>query len=231
MILSALLALSQPAAALDVHWWGVGPTLGTVAVPAQYPVAFPGIVFTDGGDEKVQYVRGDIDFGVKGVLYPSANGRLGARGLVGLGLGSPWSSGQLTLEYDHAFVKESGFQMLIGAGIGAGTERFGGTEGSHENGYLIVNYFPIRAQLTALLRDKTRAYELDLFGAYHIAADQTYFAGEGADGVTPADSDALTDGVALYLKVGVEATVYFGDFKSQKSQKSASNKNTRNKRR
>lgn len=226
MILAALLALSQPAAALDVKWWGVGPTVGTIAVPGKYPVGLPGNAQEADNTDKVQRVGGDIDFGVHAVLYPSANGRLAARGLVGLGLGSPWSSGQLTVEYDYAFVKESGFQMLIGAGLGAGTERFGGTEGKYEDGYLVVNYFPLRAQLSALLRDKTRAYELDLFTAYHVAADQTYYSGPNAEGVTP---EGL-EGAALYLKVGIEATVYFGDFKTDKSQKGGGRKGRKNKR-
>jgi hypothetical protein len=213
MLLCSLLALSQPAAALDVKWWGIGPTVGTVAVPANYPFSFPANAKDENGDPLVQKVKGDIDFGVRGVLYPNANGRIGVRGLVGLGLGSPWSSGQLTIEYDHAMIKEDGFQLLIGAGIGAGTERFGGVD-SAPDGYLITNYFPIRAQLGALLRDRSRAYELAIFGAYHIAADQTYYAQKGADGYTASDA-ALVAG-ALYGKVGIEATVYFGDFETEK---------------
>lgn len=227
MILAALVALSQPAAALDVKWWGVGPTLGTVAIPSQYPVGFPSNAKDGDGDPKVQKVNGDILFGVHGVLYPSGNGRIGARGLVGLGLGSPWSSGQLTIEYDHALIKEEGFQLLFGGGIGAGTERFGGTE-AHPDGYLVVNYFPIRAQITPLLRDKTRAYELDIFGEYHIVADQTYYKQAGANGETPEGLGGLG---AIYLKVGVEATVFFGDFKTDKKsgggKKSGGNKKNR----
>ena len=219
LLFCTLLALSQPAAALDVKWWGVGPTLGTVAVPATYPFSFPVNAKSD-GDLLVQKVKGDIDFGVHGVLYPTGNGRIGVRGLVGLGLGSPWSSGQLTVEYDHAMIKEDGFQLLVGAGIGAGTERFGGVSSAPE-GYLITNYFPLRAQLSALLRDRTRAYELSIFGAYHIAADQTYYAEKGADGLTVAEALALPGAPlvagALYGKVGVEATVYFGDFQTDRA--------------
>lgn len=227
MLLTALLALSQPAAALDVKWWGVGPTIGTVAIPGEYPIGFPDNAKKN-GSPMVQKVAGDIDFGVHAVMYPTGNGRIGARGLVGLGLGSPWSSGQLTVEYDHAIVKEDGFQLLLGAGIGAGTERFGGTT-DHEDGYLITNYFPLRGQVTALLRDRTRAYELNLFGAYHIAADQTYFANKDAEGTRPTGVGGLA---AVYAKLGIEATVFFGDFKSDKNGgKQASSKGSKKKRR
>lgn len=225
MILAALLALVEPAAAIDVKWWGVGPTVGTVAIPGTYPVGFPENAKDGNGTPKVQKVGGDIQFGAHGVLYPSGNGRVGARGLVGLGLGSPWSSGQLTLEYDHALLKEQDFQLLFGGGIGAGTERFGGTD-AHPEGYLVVNYFPLRAQLTALLRDKTRAYSLGIFGEYHVVADQTYFASAEATGKTPETFEGLT---ALYLKVGVEATVYFGDFKAEKKKGGGNNRNSKGK--
>lgn len=215
MILAALLALSQPAAALDVKWWGVGPTIGTTAIPANYPFSFPiNAKDPETKEPLVQKVKGDIDFGLHGVLYPTANGRFGARALVGIGTGAPWTAWQLTLEYDLAMVKEDGFQLLLGAGIGAGTERFGGTADAPD-GYLVTDYFPLRAQLTALLRDRTRAYEVNLFGAYHIAAGQTYYSEKGAEGYTVEDSGELVAGAA-YGKLGVEATVYFGDFRSQK---------------
>ena len=212
MFLAALVALTQSAAAIDVKWWGVGPTVGTVAIPSQYPVGFPSNAKDGEGDPKVQKVNGDILFGAHGVLYPSGSGRIGARALVGLGLGSPWSSGQLTIGYEHALIKEESFHLLFGGGIGAGTERFGGTE-AHPDGYLVVNYFPVRAQITPVLRDKTRAYEVDIFGEYHIVADQTYFKQDGADGQTPEGLGGLG---AVYLKVGVEATVFFGDFKNER---------------
>ena len=38
MMLSLLLALTPTASALDLMWWGVGPTLGTMLFPDQYPI-------------------------------------------------------------------------------------------------------------------------------------------------------------------------------------------------
>jgi hypothetical protein len=223
MILSALLALSQPAAALEVKWWGVGPTVGTMAIPGRYPFAFPANakgVDEEGneykGDPLVNKVRGDISFGARGVLYPTARSRLGARGLIGLGIGDVWTSGQLTLEYDAAVINEDGFQLLLGAGVGAGTERFGGGTAEAPDGYLVANYFPLRAQVSTLLRDKVRAYEVNLYGTWHIVADQTYFADKTVeDGITGADVGGIPG--AVYGGLGIEATVFFGDFRSGKA--------------
>ncbi|MDP2311381.1 MAG: hypothetical protein Q8P41_00635 [Pseudomonadota bacterium] len=215
MLLTLLLSLAQPAAALEVKWWGIGPQVGTMAVPGNYPFAFPDNAKDEANSPLVEKIRGDISFGAHGVLYPAAKSRLGARALVGLGTGQSWSSWQFTLEYDGALVNEDGFQLLAGAGIGAGTERFGGTVDAPD-GYLVANYFPVRGQVTALLRDRTRAYEISIYGTWHIVADQTYYDFKGADGITGAEADALVPG-ALYGGFGVEASVFFGDFRSKKS--------------
>jgi hypothetical protein len=214
VILSLLLALAPAAHALDTRWWGIGPTVGTMAIPGRYPTAFPANAKDAAGDPLVQKVRGDISFGAHAVLYPDKLNRLGLRGLIGVGIGQPWTSGQLTLEYDRAIVHSDGFQLLFGAGLGAGTERFAGVD-SVPDGFLVTNYFPVRAELAALLRDKTRAYEVSLYGTWHIVADQTYHAIQGDDGITGADA-AVVPG-AFYAGVGIEATVYFGDFRKKKT--------------
>jgi hypothetical protein len=214
-LITLLAALVQPAAAIEVKWWGIGPTVGTIAVPTTYPVSLPRNAREDQkqfGDPLVEGTKGDIHFGAHGVLYPTGGSRIGGRALLGLGLGSPWTSYQFTLEYDGALIKDSGLQLLVGLGVGAGHERFGGTD-ANPDAFLVVNYFPVRAQIDGLLRDKTRAYEIGIFGEWHIAADQTYFASADADGVSGADVDGLPG--ALYLKVGLEATVYFGDFRTE----------------
>lgn len=217
MLLSSLLVLAQPAAAIDIKWWGLGPTVGTMAIPGKYPFAFPDNAKDADDEPLVQKVNGDISFGARGVLYPAARSRLGARALVGLGTAAPWTSWQFTLEYDGALVSQDGFQLLLGAGIGAGTERFGGID-TAPDGYLVSNYFPVRAQLSALLRDRPRAYEIAIYGTWHIVADQTYYAIQGADGITGADSDTVVPG-ALYGGLGIEASVFFGDFRNQKRRK------------
>jgi hypothetical protein len=213
MILGLLLATVDSARALDTQWWGIAPTVGTMAIPGRYPSSFPANAKDADGEPLVEKVRGDISFGVHGVLYPVRADRLALRGLIGLGIGQPWSSFQATVEYDHALVNTDGFQLLAGAGIGAGTERFSGVD-TAPDGYLVANYFPVRAQVSALLRDRTRAYEVSLYGTWHIVADQTYYADQDDEGLTGAD--AATVPGAFYAGIGIEASVFFGDFKNKK---------------
>ncbi len=213
MILALISVLSAPVHAFDVHWWGVGATVGTLAIPGRYPSAFPLNARSAEGDPLVEKVRGDVSFGVHALLYPDNRNRLGLRGLLGVGIGQPWSSAQVTLEFERALVSSDGFQLVAGGGLGAGTERFSGTrDAAHSR--LIVNYFPVRAQIGPLLRDKSRMYEIAIYGAWHIVADQTWYEDDDAEGVTGADVAALPG--ALYAGVGVEASVYFGDFRSKR---------------
>ena len=205
-----LLALLPSAHALDVRWWGVGPTVGTVAVPTRYPVLFPTLA-----KEEITAVRGDVEVGAKAVLYPGTSGRLYGLGTLGFGTG-PFFQADLTVGYQGVLVKEQDFQLLLGGAIGAGHEKYDGAdEGTVTDDRLMVNYFPVRADLNALLRDKSRAYELGLFANWHIATSQGYCIGDqSGDDCARAKGDKTVGG-ALYLAVGAEATVYFGDFRNK----------------
>lgn len=201
-----LAALCTPAHALDLKWWGVGPTLGTVAIPGKYPVALPTVA-----QGQVDKVKGDAEIGAEGVVYPSGTGRLFLHAQLGFGT-SGYGQQEFTVGWDQALVKDEEFQLLLGAGIGAGHERF---KDKAEHDYLDVNYFPARVQLSALLRDRTRAYQIDLYGLYHIVGGQQYcVSATAADCTTGADGGGLIAG-ALYAGMGAEATVYFGDFRSK----------------
>lgn len=203
------LALTTSALALDLKWWGVGPTLGTMAIPTRYPTSLPTVA-----QGKVDKVKGDAAIGVEGVLYPSGSGRVFGRGTVGLGT-SGWVAPELTLGWDQVLYKDEEFQLLFGAGLGAGSETFH-SEG--EEDLLRVSYFPLRAQFSALLRDRVRAYEVDLFATYHIVGEQLYC--ENAQQAADDDCTSGAEGAgviagAVYLGIGAEATLYFGDFKSK----------------
>lgn len=206
MMFLTLLALNAPAHALDLKWWGVGPTIGTLAIPGKYPVALPTVA-----QGEVDKVKGDVEIGARGVIYPSGNGRV--FGLATLGFGtSGWGQQEFTLGWDQALVKDEEFQLLFGAGIGAGHERF---KDKANGDYLNTNYFPIRGQLTALLRDRVRAYAVDIYGTYHIVGGQEYCTSTtDASCTSGKDGGSLIAG-ALYVGVGAEATFFFGDFRSK----------------
>lgn len=203
------LALTTSALALDLKWWGVGPTLGTMAIPTRYPTSLPTIA-----QGEVEKVRGDAALGVEAVLYPSGSGRVFGRGTVGVGTAG-WVAPELTLGWDQVMYKDEEFQLLFGGGLGVGTETF---HSPGEEDFLRVSYFPLRAQFSALLRDRSRAYELDLFATYHIAGEQLYCESQTQASNGNCSSGADGAGViagAVYLAVGAEATLYFGDFKSK----------------
>jgi len=210
MILALLLA-STPAHALDLRWWGVGPTVETMVIPTKYPSAFPAVVRTDGDTTLVDKVRGDVEVGAHAILYPGTAGRIWGIGTIGFGT-SGWIQPELTIGYDGVMVKDSEFQLLLGVGLGAGHERYNNKE---DGTFLRANYFPVRVNLDALLRDKSRAYELGLWGTYHIVAAQEYCDKDGGNCLA-GKGDADVAG-ALYAALGVEATLYFGDFRSKGS--------------
>ncbi len=206
MIALALALLSEPAAALDLKWWGVGPTIGTMAIPGQYPVALPEVAQGD-----VDKVKGDVEFGVRGVVYPGVSGRLFVLGTLGFGT-SKWGQQEFTVGWDQVMIKEEEFQLLLGAGIGAGHERF---KDKGDTDFLNVNYFPIRLALTAMLRDRVRAYQIDIYGLYHIVGGQEYCMSDvDSDCVSGKDGGGLIAG-AVYAGLGAEATVFFGNFRSK----------------
>lgn len=217
MILALLLSL--PAQAIDLKFWGVGPTIGTMAIPPNYPLAIPANAEDADGTALIPKVKGDVEIGARGVAYPTGSGRLAARAVLGFGT-KKWNRQELVLGYDHALVKEGDFQLLLGGGIGAGTEKFHSTAEGDE-AFLRTNYFPLRVELDALLRDRTRAYEFGLYGAFHIVGDQTWYDQPGDTDPTSGSEAANTifgaAGVAggSYASLGAEARVYFGDFKSR----------------
>lgn len=223
MILSLLLALTPDASAIDYKWWGAGPQISTMLFPSAYPVSFPAGAKEDskiGNDPLVDKVGFDLNIAGRAVLYPTSAGRLGARLQFGLGANA-YANQEFTLEYELTLKKQGTLQVLAGGGIGVGHERFHSLQ---DEGYLNVSYYPIRAEISGLLRDNTRAYELGLWGTYHIAGSQNYYKNAEAE---PIDGNA--DGVvagALYFGLGLEATVFFGDFKTdgKKSNNNSSSK-------
>ncbi len=228
----SLIALIGTAQAIDLKWWGVGPNIASNLFPIEYPTSFPAgakVGGLTGGDPLVDKVGFDLEVGGRGVLYPTSAGRLGARFQLGFGQNRFFRQ-EFTLEYDGTIVKQGSFQLLFGGGIGVGHERFNDDLGED---WLSVNYYPLRVQLAGLLRDNSRAYELGIFGTWHIAGAQKYYQNAADNNPTDGKGNASVAAGALYFGVGLDLTVYFGDFftdKKKRTNKNGSNNNRKKKR-
>ena len=180
----------------DGPWmWGVGPTVGTIVYPGRFPAKLPAAL--DGlGD-----VNGDVKLGGHGMVYLDAQNRLGTH--VDFGLGKGFSSIAWTLEYERVLVRGGGFHVFAGAGGGFGKYKFS----NDTVGTLKVPTYEIRGQLGAMYKQHRTAEELSIFLKVPFNGNPTF---TDLDGV---DSDS-NGGNLLHL--GMELTVYYGDFKVKK---------------
>lgn len=203
-LLSLVLCLAGEAHA-GVTMWGVGPTVSTVLYPIRYPKAFPKAA--DDLGWSYDGSRGDFSLGAHGIFYVDMDSRLGAR--AGVGWGAGWSHRWIDVEYERIFTSDSGFHLLGGVGLGLGQDGFTDTVDNQ----LDASFFMGRADFGGIYRDKVRAYELDLYAQYSVVAEHRF---------TPAgseESEVIKGAGSRYPAIGVEATVYFGDFTPPKSGK------------
>jgi hypothetical protein len=186
---------SDPAWALDPYMWGVGPRIGTTAIPGRYPWRFPEYVRENGA---LLRVRTDLLFGVDAVYYASGKSRAGVFG--GFGLGRSYFDVHLQFEYDYV-VSAGAMDFLVGGGLGFGSMTFQGDAAGSER--LVVPYYPVRVESSAQIRDNSRAYQLTLWSQYSIPSNHFYRDYNGFD-------QDVSGG--FYLGVGLELSVMFGDF-------------------
>jgi hypothetical protein len=194
--IALLFAALSPSAQADPHMWGVGPTVSTVVFPVTYPGKLPTAV-----PSSFDFDGARLDVGVGGhaVLYLDNDSRLGLR--AGLGGGGGWSNRFIDAEYERVLLTDAKFHMLGGVGLGLGAGSF--TDPSED--LLQLNYALLRTQLSGIYRDKNKAYEVGLFAQYHLPLEHRY---------TPAggQTETIKGKGSRYGSVGLEGTVYFGDF-------------------
>lgn len=208
----ALLALlsSTPAHALELRFWGVGPTMGTMLFPGAYPLAAPSNVDTADGGLKIEKVRGDVEIGVRGILYPGPKGRLSARFDHGFGTNG-FSRNEFVVGYDKVAWRDEELQVLVGGGAGVGGETF--PQKDDGDGYLDVSYYPLRAEASALLRLGDQAVEVGAHADFHLVSQQPWYRNSDDEDPLPGSAgSSIGLSGAAYLGVAVEATYYFGDF-------------------
>lgn len=204
------------------HQGGIGPTIGTTGFPVEYPIFFPELALGAAGSPLVEPVTFDLDVGIHAVYYLGQGGRVGARFTIG-GNFATFGEQEFTVEYDWILTRIERSQIFAGGGLGFGHDRFGAdADATNPDAYLDVAYFPLRAQVGVLVRDRSRAYEANLFGTWHIAGEQVFsLSGKTEDETTgtavadPFGTDSTKSDAALYVAIGGELTLYFGDFRNQ----------------
>jgi hypothetical protein len=220
MILSLLIASLGTAEAKsnEPFMWGVGPNIGTYLYPFSYPSNFPkGKDGSPSPRDNMDSMDGDFQIGAKGTLYMNRDYRLWGLGNIHRGSSADYKGRSLTVGVDKILLRENGLNFFVGGGGGMGQFTF---DQKSENGKLSGRQLYFRANAGALYRNVKQAYEFSVFGMLGTTGEEVYeyndveytnegiFSAEGAE-------DSLSGG--LYMPVfGVEATVYFGDFKPNK---------------
>lgn len=200
-VVALALMTASPAYALDAWMWGVGPKVGTMALPGQFPMAFPPAVKDEG---ELAKVRGDVILGVDAVYYANSSTRLGASGAFDVGKGFYDMSAMI--EYNWV-TQSDALDFILGAGAGAGTMKWTTGQAS-----LRVPYYPLRGEIGALIRDQSRGYQGTVFAQYNLPSNHFYTDALGAE---------VEVGRGIYFTVGVEVAVMFGDFTPPRPKKKA----------
>lgn len=206
-----LLLASAPAHALELEAWGVGPHIGTNILPGAYPSGFPNKIAKydfdgDGtaddldGDgtpdaTTLEKVRGDFEIGADAYLWVNSASRVGL--LSGIDLGSRFTDVRFLLNYDYLFDAGT-LYPFVGGAVGAGSSTWRG-EGEER---LRTPTYPLRAQAGVVIPDGLLGYQARVYGQWNLPARHVYTAGDGSEQKV---------GPGLYLMVGAELTVLFGD--------------------
>lgn len=198
LVLVVALLAASPAYALDAWMWGVGPRIGTNIIPGHYPSRFPQAVRDV---DTLQKFRGDVILGADAVYYVDKHTR--ALASVGMGLArgdTNYTDYHLLLKYNYV-IQTGAMDFLFGGGLGVGTCRF---KDDDTRELLKMPYYPFRVEGSAMIRDRSRAYQLTVFLQYAVPSSFSYY---DSTGVEVPDVRG-----GIYATMGAEVVLYFGDF-------------------
>ena len=198
-----LMSLINPADA--AYMWGVGPTVNTIVWPSSYP---------NGGlvtklDDDMEETTSNMGVGAHGVLYLGKRKRMGSHLWYAFGNGG-YKSWNWTVDADLWGTDSSGVSVLGGFGAGLGTQRWE----DQDHGELKMGTYILRAQGSATYRMRRQAYELGGWAGV-VLPGTAKFQPTGGEQETLSGADST----GFYPQIGLEATVYFGDFTPPKSRK------------
>ena len=206
LLLSTLLP-SVAEAKSGPYMWGVGPTVNTIVLPGRHPVGVPKAVKVENDDGKLvnplDETKTDIGLGVRGVMYMKRTQRFGAHAWYSMGEGN-YRSPNLVVTYDFAGEADNGMTVIGGLGGGFGKQKWD-TSGVGE---LSMATYILRAQGAFNYRTKANCYEFGAFVNLNLPGVQTWDEDDKDDDVTVRGG--------FYPTVGIEGTVFFGDFRPPK---------------
>jgi hypothetical protein len=200
--LVAMLTMAMPTAEAGSgpYMWGVGPSLSTIAYPGRFPSWYPKDVREGYGFEQV---KGDVGLGAKGMIYLDAKNRVGARAVFGFG--DDYNSSAITGEYDRYILGSKPAYVFAGGGVGFGQFKFSGDDTAE----LRVPTYLFRGQVTGVYRHDSFMVDVSLFLQFVIPGYQELSDGGGEEEISG----------GFYTHGGLDATIYFGDFKPPKKKK------------
>lgn len=187
--------------------WGV--SVQSILIPLEYPQSFPKI--KSGGTPDFQQVGQDVGLGIKGTMFASRKYRASVNPYYHRGFNeSNYRSLGLNFELDQIAVRERNVWGYYGLGGGTSNIRFANADNSTLTGTQLY----VKGQAGALYFDRTKAYELSVYATFgttgreRVTVNDTVYENNGL----LSGNDQLK-GSIYYPTIGVQGTVYRGDFR------------------
>jgi hypothetical protein len=217
---------------------GWGLSAQSILIPLEYPQSFPEI--KSGGTPNFQQVGQDVGLGVKGTIFASRKYRASVNPYYHMGFNeSNFRAMGLNVEVDQIAFRERNVWAYYGLGGGTSNLKFT----SANESTLTATQLYAKGQVGGMYFDRTKAYELSIYATFgttgreQITKNGTVYENSGMF-----SSDDALKGSLYYPTIGIQGTVYRGDFrkamqnpakkgkKGQKGKKGKGNKNQNGKR-
>lgn len=190
---------------------GMGASVGTMFVPLDYPSKFPTIKGQDTSPQFTQ-VQGDVLLGLKGTMFVNQQYRASLQPYLHHGFSdSQYNAYGVNLEVDKMAFREKNVRAYYGLGAGSANMSFANANGATLTGTQLY----LKGQAGLLYFDRNKAYELGMYAQMGRTGRETLttstgntFQNNGLFG-----SDDKLKGSMYFPTIGLQGTVYYGDFR------------------
>ena len=187
--------------------WGVSAQ--SILIPLEYPQSFPKI--KSGGTPDFQQVAQDVGLGVKGTMFTSRKYRASVNPYYHMGFNeSKYRALGVNFDLDQIAVRERNVWGYYGLGGGTSNIRFANAN----NATITATQLYVKGQVGALYFDRNKAYELSVYamfgttGRERVTVNDTVYENSGV-----LSGDDQLKGSLYYPTIGIQGTVYRGDFR------------------